>query len=70
MRNYILTEQEREIIEGYIGKGFKIEGFSMLKHRIQKNLPQIKQDLTQINDFLRTFKERENRIKANARAEK
>lgn len=68
MRNYILTEQEREIIEWYIGKGYKIEGFSMLKHRIQKNLPQLDQDLTQIHDFLITIKEREDRIQAIARA--
>ncbi len=51
LRTYILTEKEREIIETYLEKGLKLEGFNMLLHRC-KQLKDIHQDLELIQKFL------------------
>ena len=55
MRNYILTEREKEIIQTYLEKGLKLEGFNMLVHRC-KQLKDIHQDLELIEKFLEKAK--------------
>jgi len=51
MRNYILTNREKEIIQTYLEKGLKLEGFNMLLHRC-KQLETIHEDLDLIQKFL------------------
>ena len=36
MRTYIFTEKEREILETYLKEGKKLNGFSVLQHRLKK----------------------------------
>jgi hypothetical protein len=57
MRAYILTENEREIINQYLNHGNKQLGHSMLKHRIDKNLKTVNNDLKLIENFLKKVKE-------------
>jgi len=52
MRTYILTDREKEVIQTYLEKGLKLEGFNMLLHRC-KQLKDIHQDLELIEQFLK-----------------
>jgi len=52
MRTYILTKQERHIIQRFLENGDKLEGFKMLKWRIQQNKNRIREDQELIQKFL------------------
>ena len=51
MREYILTEQEKQIIRKYLETGEKLEGFRMLLSRI-RNMQAVSADLELIKQFL------------------
>ena len=51
MREYILTDQERQIIKKYIETGEKLEGYRMLVSRA-RNMQTISEDLELIKQFL------------------
>jgi len=53
MREYVLTELERNIIHKNLQTGEKLEGYRVLQHRCQKlNPTTIKNDLQLITQFL------------------
>ena len=51
MREYILTQQEKQIIKKYLETGEKLEGFRMLLSRI-RNMQAVNADLELIKQFL------------------
>ena len=51
MREYILTEQEKQIIKKFLETGEKLEGFRMLLSRAKK-IQAINADLDLIKKFL------------------
>ena len=51
MRNYIITEQEREIIRRYFEDGTRLEGFAVLRKRVFKGYPEILKDLILVAEF-------------------
>jgi len=51
MREYILTDQEKQIIKRYIESGEKLEGFRMLVSRC-KSIETVDKDLELIKQFL------------------
>ncbi len=51
MRQYILTQQERQIIKKFTETGEKLEGFAMLLSRC-RHMDTITEDLAQIKWFL------------------
>lgn len=52
MREYVLTDKEREIIEIYLKEGYNLNGFNVLKLRMKRALPQLEEDLEVIKKFL------------------
>ena len=52
VREYILTDQEKQIIKKYLETGEKLEGYAMLLSRCKRMQP-IKDDLTLIQQFLK-----------------
>jgi hypothetical protein len=52
LREYILTEQERKIIEEYLTTGKKLEGFKMIVFRARR-MQTINKDLELIARFLK-----------------
>ena len=56
MRQYVLTELERNIIRKYMETGEKLEGFKVLLHRC-RGLQAINADLELIKDFLKKVSE-------------
>lgn len=52
MRQYILTELERNIIRRYLETGDKLEGFKVLLHRCRR-LQTVNADLELIKDFVK-----------------
>ena len=65
MRTYILTKNEHEIINLFLHKGIKMEGFAMLKHRIEKNYETLWYDLSIMFDFKRAIEIKSKKIKRN-----
>jgi len=59
MRNYILTEKEKEILQTFIEKGIKLNGFSVLTLRLKKARESLKSDLELIDAALRKLEEHE-----------
>jgi hypothetical protein len=52
MRSGLLSNKERETIRGYLEKGLRLNGFTVLKYRIKKSLPIIEEDLALVKEFL------------------
>jgi len=52
MRQYLLTGQERQIIQKYLETGEKLEGFKVLLYRC-RNMKTIEEDQKLIQQFLR-----------------
>ena len=52
MRQYILTDVEREIAKTYLNSGVKLQDFRILIYRIKKNHEALKNDLNIIEDVL------------------
>jgi hypothetical protein len=53
MREYILTESEREIAEKFVQEGIKLNGWTTLHWRINHNIYKLKEDLELIEKFLK-----------------
>ncbi len=53
MRTAILSDNERGLIRRYIKDKTKLDGFTVLKSRIKRDLDQIKKDLELIDQFLK-----------------
>ena len=51
MREYVLTEQEKQIIKRFLENGEKLEGFRMLLKRC-RNIESVNADLELIKQFL------------------
>jgi hypothetical protein len=51
MREYLLTEKEKQVITEYLETGKKLEGFRVILHRA-KNMQVINSDLELIKKFL------------------
>jgi hypothetical protein len=45
MRNYLLTKKERKILESYIYRGIKLDGFAVVITRIRKQKDTIAKDV-------------------------
>lgn len=58
MREYILTEKEKEIINRFIDTGEKLNNFDTLLHRI-RNMNGINADLTLIKKFVEKVEKQE-----------
>jgi hypothetical protein len=52
MREYILTEKERKIVKMYLKEGYDLNGFNVLKIRIKRAIPLLKEDFELINSFM------------------
>jgi len=52
LREYILTDRERKIIEEVL-KGGRPDSFRVLKHLIDKSLPRLEEDIKLIKAFLK-----------------
>jgi len=54
MRNYLITELEKRIIEAFLERGEKLEGFRKLKQRAKAlNLDEVKKQVYLIEQFIR-----------------
>jgi hypothetical protein len=51
MRQYLLTEQERQIIKKYLQTGDRLEGFKVLIHRC-RHMETVQEDLNLIKQLL------------------
>jgi len=45
MRRHIFTNREKQILENYINNGSKTKGYRVLKHRVNKNLDSLKEEI-------------------------
>jgi hypothetical protein len=52
MREYILTDQEKQIIKKYLESNEKLEGYRMLLSRC-RSIENVKEDLQLIEQFLK-----------------
>jgi hypothetical protein len=59
LRQRILTDREREILETYIREGVKLDGFSVLKFRSQRFGAKLKEELDLIQAALKRSEEKE-----------
>ena len=55
MRMYILTKYERKIIEAYLEKDLNLNGFNVLKLRVDRAVPTLKKDLELLEKFQKKF---------------
>ena len=61
MREYILTELEKQIIKKYLDTGEKLEGFRMLVSRV-RNMQTVTTDLELIKQFLAKVNETKKEV--------
>jgi len=52
MRTYILSQNEKKIVETFMETGLNLNGFNVLKLRITRSLPRLEEDLNLIKKFL------------------
>ena len=53
MREYILTERERKILETFIKQGIKLDGFSVLALRLERSNKKLIEDIELIKATLK-----------------
>lgn len=53
MREYILTDREREILQTYLGKNIKLDGFSVLALRLKRASKKLGEDMKLVEAFLK-----------------
>jgi len=53
MREYVLTEKEREIVRQYLKDGTKLYGFYQLVSRGKRNLLRLREDLELLEKILK-----------------
>jgi len=52
MREYILTDLERKMLEDYLKKGYKTKDFTVLLYRIRKSAKRLQEDIKLISATL------------------
>ena len=52
MKNYILTEHERNILRKFLESGAKETGFKVALYRIRRNYKPLKEDMRLISETL------------------
>jgi hypothetical protein len=52
MRTAILSDNERKLIKIYLKEKIKLDGFTVLRYRIKRDMPKINEDLKLINKFI------------------
>ena len=52
VREYILTSREREILQRFLEKGEKLNGFSSLIYYLKRSKKRLEEDLKLIKDVL------------------
>ena len=57
VREYILTKREREILQRYLEKGEKLNGFSSLVYYLKRGKKTLETDLKLINETLQKLSE-------------
>jgi len=55
LRKYILTAKEKEIIRLWFEEGNRVTGFYQLLGRSRKQISRIREDLEQLEIFVRSF---------------
>jgi predicted homoserine dehydrogenase-like protein len=60
MRQYVLSEQEKQVIKEYMETGKKLEGFNVVLHRA-RHLEKVNVDLELIKLFLAKVEQTKNR---------
>jgi hypothetical protein len=55
LREYILTAKEKEIIRLWFEEGEKVTGFYQLLGRSRKQISRLREDLEQLEIFVRSF---------------
>jgi hypothetical protein len=55
LREYILTAKEKEIIRLWFEEGKKVSGFYQLLDRSRQQVPRLREDLEQLEIFVRSF---------------
>lgn len=53
MREYVLTERERKILEAFLERGVKLDGFSVLAIRLKRANKKLTKDLELIKAALK-----------------
>jgi len=57
MRNYIFTEREREIVEAYLKRKLKLDGFQVLAGRVRKNAKKLMRDMELLRKIVEKLEE-------------
>ena len=57
MRNYVFTQREREIVEAYLRRGLKLDGFQVLAGRIRRNSKKLMNDLALLKQIMKKLEE-------------
>lgn len=57
MREYILTEKDRQTIQVYVEKGLKLNGFGVLRIRVRRAIPTIEKDMKLLRNFIKKLKD-------------
>lgn len=57
MREYILTERERNILKAFLESGLKLEGFTLLRIRMGEAYGRLKDDLSLVEKALEKLRE-------------
>ena len=55
LREYVLTAKEKEIIRLWFEEGKKVSGFYQLLDRSRKQISRLREDLEQLEIFVRSF---------------
>lgn len=67
MRNYLLTKKERKILESYIYRGIKLDGFAVVMTRVRKQKDTIAKDVMLIIRALTQYLHEKEARKGKAR---
>ena len=59
MREYIFTEKDRQIIQVYLEKDLKLNGFGVLIIRVKRAIPTLEKDIELLKNFIKKLKENE-----------
>jgi hypothetical protein len=57
MRNYIFTQREHEIVEAYLKRGLKLDGFQVLAGRVRKNTKKLMNDMELLRKIVEKLEE-------------
>lgn len=52
MREYILTDKEREVLKAYLENGKKLYGIHQLKNRAKQHYARLKEDMSLIEKIV------------------